>query len=76
MIGNSLARGIAVLALLPREVWVNIPGGAPGHGWSPGQPELVGYPAHGGCEVPSDPTMRGFHVPQAQMSATGRWSLS
>jgi len=30
----------------------------------------------GGCEVPSDPTMRGFHVPQAQMSASGRWSSS
>jgi len=24
------------------ELWVPIPGGAQGHGWGPGQPELVG----------------------------------
>lgn len=42
------------------ELWVPIPGGAPGHGGALGSPSWGRQPAHGrggGCKVPSIPTM-------------------
>jgi len=52
-------------------------GGTQGHGWCPGQPELVGQPDPGrrwrwvGYEVPPNPailvlTAGGGHIPNAQ----------